>query len=214
MRARDGADAVKCIADICDPIAKGFVHRVFKGRCAATDGAHFRAEKPHTKDVGFLPHNVCGAHKDNTFQAKARRDCGGGNAVLPRACLGDNAALAHALGQQDLAHAIIDFMRARMVQLVALEIDLGRFAAILLSRIVRQALCVIKRGGTAHIMGEKFIKLGEECRVGFGFLIGFLKLKNRRHQRFGDIASAKITKAAVFIWCCYIVHFTHDFHPV
>ncbi len=50
---------------------------------------------------------------------------GGGHAMLASAGLGDDALLAHAAGQQDLAHHIVDLVRAGVVQLVALEIDLG-----------------------------------------------------------------------------------------
>ncbi len=38
---------------------------------------------------------------------------------------GDDPGLAHPLGQQDLAEAIVDLVRAGMVELIALEIDLG-----------------------------------------------------------------------------------------
>ncbi len=46
------------------------------------------------------------------------------DAVLAGAGLGDDARLAHALGEQDLAEAIVDLVRAGVVQLLALEIDL------------------------------------------------------------------------------------------
>ena len=44
--------------------------------------------------------------------------------MLAGAGLGDDARLAHALGQQDLAEAVVDLVRARVVQVLALEIDL------------------------------------------------------------------------------------------
>ncbi len=108
-----------------------------------------------------------------------------------------------------MAHAIIDFMRACVVKLIALEIYLGRFAAVLLARIFCKALCEIKRGRAAYIMGEKLIKLGQEIRIGLGFGVGFLQLKNGRHERLGDIASAKITKAPVLVRRCYILWLSH-----
>ena len=43
--------------------------------------------------------------------------------MLTGARFGDDAGLAHTPGEQDLAEAIIDLVRARMVQLIALEID-------------------------------------------------------------------------------------------
>jgi hypothetical protein len=45
--------------------------------------------------------------------------------MLAGAGLGDDARLAHALGQQDLADAIVDLVRAGVIELVALEVDLG-----------------------------------------------------------------------------------------
>jgi hypothetical protein len=43
--------------------------------------------------------------------------------------LGDDALLAHALGQQDLAEHVVDLVRAGVVELLALEIDLRAAAA-------------------------------------------------------------------------------------
>jgi hypothetical protein len=44
--------------------------------------------------------------------------------VLARAGFGDDPRLAHALREQDLADAVVDLVRAGVVQLVALEVDL------------------------------------------------------------------------------------------
>jgi hypothetical protein len=61
--------------------------------------------------------------------------------VLAGAGLGDDALLAHALGEQDLAEAIVDLVRAGVVQLVALEVDLGA------AEMLGQALGEIEREG-------------------------------------------------------------------
>ena len=44
--------------------------------------------------------------------------------MLAGAGLRDDARLAHAAGEQDLAEAIVDLVRAGVVELVALEVDL------------------------------------------------------------------------------------------
>jgi hypothetical protein len=41
--------------------------------------------------------------------------------MLAGAGFGDDAGLAHALGEQDLADAVVDLVRAGVVQLFALE---------------------------------------------------------------------------------------------
>ena len=69
--------------------------------------------------------------------SKADEGGGGGerDAVLPRARLGDELLLAHALGQQRLAEAVVDLVRAGVVQILALEVNLraadlvGEFAS-------------------------------------------------------------------------------------
>ena len=43
--------------------------------------------------------------------------------MLARAGFGDDAVFAHAFGEQNLPHAMIDLVRAGMVQLFALEIN-------------------------------------------------------------------------------------------
>ena len=50
---------------------------------------------------------------------RRRRD-----AVLPRAGLGDDAGLAHALGEQHLAERVVELVRAGVEQVFALEPNL------------------------------------------------------------------------------------------
>jgi hypothetical protein len=59
----------------------------------------------------------------------------------PGAGLGDDAGLAHAAGQQDLAQHVVDLVRAGVVQLVALEVDLRP------AKMLGQALGEIERRG-------------------------------------------------------------------
>jgi hypothetical protein len=61
--------------------------------------------------------------KTTCRESRSARHGGRGDAVLARAGLGDDAGLAHALGQQDLAEAVVDLVRAGVVQVLALEVD-------------------------------------------------------------------------------------------
>ena len=67
--------------------------------------------------------HVFGAHVHNAFQAQTRRHRGGRNSVLSRAGFGDDAPLAHSHGQQSLPEAVVDFVRAGMQQVFALNVD-------------------------------------------------------------------------------------------
>ena len=127
--------------------------------------------------------SVC-AHIDHARQAKARGHGGGGDAMLAGAGLGDDAGLAHAPGEQDLAQAIVDLVRAGVVELVALEVD---FRA---AEVLGQPLGVIERARPADIVRIEVLKLGVEGRIVLRRFVGRLELKDQRHQRFGDEASA------------------------
>ena len=59
--------------------------------------------------------------------------------MLAGAGLGDDAPLAHALGEQDLADGVVHLVRAGVVQILALEVD-ARAA-----HLTREALGQIQR---------------------------------------------------------------------
>jgi hypothetical protein len=107
---------------------------------------HLGAQQLHAEHVGRLPLDIARAHEDGAGQAEARRHGGGGHAMLAGAGFRDDPRLAHALGEQDLADAVVDLVRAGVVQLVALEIDLRA------AQFFRQLLGEIQRAGPADIM--------------------------------------------------------------
>ncbi len=136
---------------------------------AAVDRADLGAEQLHAEHIGLLPLDVLRAHVDHAGQAEARGDGGGGDAVLAGAGLGDDPRLAHADREQDLADAIVDLVRAGVVELVALELDLRAHAlGRTLAERFGQPLGVIERAGAADIMLEQILELGGEGGIGLG----------------------------------------------
>jgi hypothetical protein len=124
VRASGRADDVEGVVDIGDPVAQRLVHRVLERARARRDRHHLCAQQLHAEHVGGLTRHVGRAHVDDAGQAKARADGGRRHAMLARAGFGDDAGLAHAHGQKDLADAVVDLVRAGVVELVALEPDL------------------------------------------------------------------------------------------
>ncbi len=186
MRPGHRADDVEGVLDIRHPVAQRVVHGVLERAVARRDRHHLRAQQLHAEDVRLLPLDVGRAHIDDARQAEARRDRRHGDAMLAGAGLGDDAGLAHAAGELDLAEAIVDLVRAGMVQLVALEIDLGA------AETLGQPLGEIERAGAAGIMGVELVQLGLEARIALGGLIGRLpapgsaasafRRRNARHK--------------------------------
>ena len=72
---------------------------------------------------GRLPAHVLGAHVDDAVEAEARADRGGRDAVLAGAGLGDDALLAEPLREHGLAERVVELVRARVEQVLALEVD-------------------------------------------------------------------------------------------
>jgi hypothetical protein len=97
--------------------------------------------------------------------------------MLAGAGFGDDPGLAHALGQQDLPEAVVDLVRAGVVQLVALEVDLRA------AEMLGQPLGEIERRRPAGVMGVEVIELG--LKAGSFFASGPIPLPGR-----GSAASA------------------------
>ena len=105
--------------------------------------------------------------------------------MLPGAGFGDDTRLAHALGHQNLAQHVVDLVAAGVIQLVALEVDLGA------PQLLGQALGEIERTGPAGIVLEQIVELVLERRIGLGVIVGLFQIEDQRHQRFGDVAAAE-----------------------
>ncbi len=193
MRAGDGADDVERVGDIGDPVAQGLVHRILQGARAAFDRHHLGPQQLHAEHVGLLALDIDLAHVDGTGQAEEGGNGRGRNAMLAGARLGDDAALLHAPGHQDLAHAIVDLVRAGVVQLVALQIDLRP------AQMLGQAPGEIERARPADIMLEVIVELLLEFRIGLAGVIGLFDLQDQRHQGFGDETPAEEAKAPLLV---------------
>ena len=187
-----------------DPVAQRLVHRVLQGRGAGMHRHDLGAEQLHAEHVRLLPLDVGRAHVDDAGQVEQRAGGRGGDAVLAGAGLGDDAALAHAARQQDLAEHVVDLVRAGMVQLVAFEIELGA------AEMPGQPLGEIERARPPDIMVEVIGQLGVEVRVVPGRVVGLLDRQDQRHQRLGDIApaidaemAARVRPAAIGVRCLH-----------
>ncbi|MOA07868.1 hypothetical protein D3C78_1275950 [compost metagenome] len=104
--------------------------------------------------------------------------------MLARAGLGNDALLAHALGQHRLADHVVDLVRAGMVQLFALEVDLGaaHFSA--------HAGRMVDGRRPAHVVVELGRELGDEFGVVLVACVGLAQLGQRVGQGFTGKAAA------------------------
>ena len=110
--------------------------------------------------------------------------------MLARARLGDDAALAHADGEQRLPERVVDLVRACVREILALEKD-PRAA----ERGGQPRRFVDRRRPTDVVL-QQTIELGVE-----GFIVAHgevraLELLDRVDERLGDVASAELAEVA------------------
>ena len=142
------------------------------------------AQQLHAKHIGPLPLDVGVAHIDDAGNVEQRAGGRGGNAMLAGAGLGDDAALAHAPRQQHLPEHVVDLVRAGMVQLVPLKVELGA------AEVPGQPLGEVERARPPDIMVKVVAELGVEVRIVLRRVVSRLDLQDQRHQRLGDKAPA------------------------
>ncbi len=156
----------------------------FNVRAAVAHRLHLRAQQAHAEYVEPLPAHILFAHVHHALQAEERAYRGRGHTVLPRAGLGDDAFFAHAPRQQRLTQAVVDFVRAGVQQIFALQPD-ARAA-----QSFGEPFGEIQRRGAARVGVQQSGQFGLKSGILARFQIGRLQFFDRRHQHFGHVPSA------------------------
>lgn len=124
MRPDDRTDGIDEALWVLEVFLEGAVYRFLERRGAAGNRHQLAAEDLHLGDVGVFFLDIHLAHVDLAGDAHQRTGGGEGHAVLPGAGLGDDFLLAHELGQQRLAQAVVDLVRTGVIEVFTLEVDL------------------------------------------------------------------------------------------
>ena len=130
MRTDSGAYNIKGVAGMTAPVAYGLVGGILQGPVACTDGAHLGSQHLHPLYVHMLALHVEGSLIDHAGHVHQGADRGCGHPMLACSRLGDDALLAHLLGQQYLSDGVVDLVGTRVVQVLTLQVEA---AAILLA---------------------------------------------------------------------------------
>ena len=128
-------------------------------------------EHTHTLHVGVLALHVGLTHEYLTVNVHKRTDSSSSHAVLSGSCLGYNACLSQLLCQEHLTDTIVYLVRAGMVKVLALQIEL---TAVLLAH----ALCIVQWRWTTHIILQQGIVFILEFLAFDDRLVGFLQVMN------------------------------------
>ena len=113
--------------------------------------------------------------------------------MLTCASFGNDARLAHALGQHGLTDHVVDLVSAGVVEVFTLEVDLraAHFAG--------HAGCVVDRRGTTHEVGQFGLEFSNEFRIVLVLGIGLTQLIQGVSERFAGKAATVRAKVAAGI---------------
>src|SRR3954471_11045646 len=184
VRPGDRADAVKGVRDIRDPVAQRLVHGILERLRSRLDRTHLGSKGVHAQHIGFLPLDVDHAHIDDALEPEFGAHRRGRNPVHAGPGFGNHARLSHAAGEQDLAEHVVHLVRAGVIEVLALEIDLGA------AQMLAQALGEVERRRPSDIVLEVAVHLFPKARIVLCRRVGPFQFQNERHQRFGDEAAA------------------------
>ena len=166
-------------------------------------GHDFRAEHLHAIHVQHLAFAIYRAHVDDAFQPEHRRNRRRGYAVLARAGFGNDAGFAHALGEEDLAHRVVDLVRAGVVKVFALEINFRT------AEFLGEAFGKIKRRGATNEFREVIGQFLLKFRVVLRAEVFSLQLLHWVHQRLRHVTSAIRTEVALGVRKIFSNNFAH-----
>ena len=171
-------------AHVGDPVAHRFVDRILQRAASRIHAHHLRTQHAHPRDVQRLPRHVFRAHVHDAFQTQMRRDGGRSHAVLAGAGFRNDARLAHLHGKESLADSVIDFVRAGVQQILALQIDPRP------AQMRCQPRSKLQRRSPPREILQQSGKLRLKLRIRLRQLISMLQLKQRHHQRLRHIPPA------------------------
>src|SRR4051794_6881462 len=189
-RAHRRADDVVRVGDVRHPVADRLGHRLLERPRSRLHGDDARPEQLHPLHVGLLAADVLGPHVDDALDTEERAHGRRRDAVLARAGLGDDPRLAHPPGEQRLAERVVELVRARVHEVLALEPDLAA------GRLAQPLGQVQGRGPAAEVAAQHRELLGVR-RVAPGGEPRRLELRERRHERLGDVLAAVRAEAVL-----------------
>ncbi len=190
MRPAGRAEHIVGGVHVGGPVAEGLVDGVLEGTRTVLHRHDLGAQSLHPEHVGALALDVDLAHVDGAVEAEFGRHGRGGHAVLSGTGLRDHAFFAHAAHEQALAHHVVGLVRARVVQVLALDENLRA------AEVAGQVLGEGERRRPARVFAHEGFILAPECRVGLRLGEGRLEVAKGRHKDFGQVGAAEIAEVA------------------
>lgn len=174
------------------PVLHRRVHRILQHAGPGLHRMDLRPEQLHAVYVERLPLRIDLAHEDLALHAEERRHRSRRHAVLSRAGLRDEPLLPHTLRQQGLADAVVDLVRAGVIQVLPLQVDPD-------AQIGGHPLRLIEQRRPPRIVPVQLLQLCQKGRIVFAGLVGLPHPVDLIHQCFRHILPAKDAKSSIHV---------------
>ena len=155
-------------------------------------GNHVGAEDLHAQDVGVLLGNIHFTHVDVAGQAEVGGRGGHCHTVLTRAGFCNHLLLAHILGQHDFAHAVVQLVGARVVEVFTLQVDTA-------TQTVAEVAAVVDRRGTTLEVFANLTQFGDEVVRIADAVISIRNLVDFNLEIFRNVGTTIRSEVAIFI---------------
>ena len=188
MRTRGGTEDVVGRLDVGHPVAECLVDRILEGRGTRRHSDDLGPEHLHARDVESLALRVLTPHVDRAIQTEEGSRCRRGHAVLARTGLRDDPGLSELLRQQGLAENVVNLVRPRVVEILALE-EYAHAA-----QICCETGCLRQQGGPPRVIHEQVTQAALERPITPQTLPRSLNLFEGTHEGLGNETPTEITK--------------------
>src|SRR5574344_1158099 len=128
MRTYGRTYDIESVGWMATPVADSLVGGVFESPVARLHRSYLRSKHFHSFNVGVLALHVESTlihHARHVHQCAHRSRS---HTMLSSSRLGDDTFLSHFLGQQNLTDGVVDLVGTRMVEVLALQIELASIA--------------------------------------------------------------------------------------
>ncbi len=202
MRPHGRPYHIEGVVGVTAPVAYGLVGGILEGVVAREHRHHRGPQHLHALHIGVLALDVERTLVDHARHVHEGAHGGRGHAVLAGARLGDDALLAHLLGQQHLPYGVVDLVGTGVVQVLALEVEP---AAVL----VAHAPGMVERRGATHIVAQQHAVLVLKLAALDDVEILRTQRLDRGIEYLGHIGAAILPIVAVLVGqkCFFRLHF-------
>ena len=203
MRSHRRAHNVERVLRMTTPVAYCLRTGVAERHVTCTNGMHLGAQHPHALHIRVLALHVGSSHEHLAAHTHQGAHRSRSHTVLSGSRLGDDACLPHLPRQQNLSDSVVNLVRTRVVQVLALQ---KQAAAVALAHPAR----IVERRRPPHIVLQQRVILRLKLLRLDDRQVGVLQVVNTLIEDFRHVCASELPVEAVLVYLI-MVHMYNSF---